>query len=275
MGRGSRVGNGSARPRCASRVAERQLLTVLLEAADVSDPSRALQEGRVRVNGRRATDLRARANPLEDVITLDGQPVLPRFCRYLLFYKPYGVMSHFTDRMGRPTLADYVPIPGVYAAGRLDRDSEGLLLLTDDGWLIHRLTDPRFGHPRAYLVQVERVPSEEALEALRRGVVIEGRRTRPAEVELLTGEPALPPRPVPIRSRKGVPTAWLRMTLREGRKRQVRRMTAAVGHPTLRLVRVGIGPLALVGLAPGQWRELTEEELQALRATLRRQAQGR
>jgi len=251
--------------RCASRVAGRQLLTVLLEASGVHSPARAIGQGRVRVNGRRTTSPRSRADPLRDTITLDGRPLLPRLCRYLLLHKPYGVMSHFTDRMDRPTLADYVPVPGVYAAGRLDRDSEGLLLLTDDGWLIHRLTDPHFGHPRTYLVQVERVPSEEALAALREGVTIKGRRTRPAEVELLTEEPLLPPRPVPIRQRKSVPTAWLRMTLYEGRRRQVRRMTAAVGHPTLRLVRVGIGPLDLTGLAPGQWRELTEQELEALR----------
>jgi len=257
----------SPRPRCASRVARRQLLKVLLAAAGIEEPDRALREGRVRVNGRTVRDPRARADPLRDEIVLDGRPLDLPLCRYLLFYKPYGVMSHFTDRLGRFTLADYVPVPGVYAAGRLDFDSEGLLLLTDDGWLIHRLTDPRFGHPRTYLVQVERIPSEDALEVLRRGVVIKGRRTRPAEVELLTEEPDLPPRPVPIRYRKNVPTAWLRMVLYEGRKRQVRRMTAAVGHPTLRLIRVGIGPLTLAGLEPGQWRELTEEELHAL-ATL-------
>ena len=257
------------RPRCASRIAGRQLLTVLLAVAGVTDPERVLRESRVWVNGRPVRDPRARADPLRDEIALDGKPLGLPFCRYILFYKPYGVMPHFTDRLGRSTLADYVPVPGVYAAGRLDFDSEGLLLLTDDGWLIHRLTDPRFGHPRTYLVQVERVPSAEALETLRQGVVVEGRRTRPAEVELLAEEPDLPPRPVPIRHRKNVPTAWLRMVLYEGRKRQVRRMTAAVGHPTLRLVRIGIGPLTLAGLRPGQWRELTEEELQALAALLR------
>ncbi|RMF25961.1 MAG: rRNA pseudouridine synthase, partial [Chloroflexi bacterium] len=158
---------------------------MLLEAAGVPNPQQALRQGRVRVNGRRVTSLRARADPLQDRITLDGQPLAIPHCRYLLFYKPYGVMSHFTDRLGRPTLADYIPVAGVYAAGRLDRDSEGLLLLTDDGWLIHRLTDPQFGHPRTYLVQVERIPSEEALARLRRGVEIGGRRTRPAQVERL------------------------------------------------------------------------------------------
>jgi len=178
----------------------------------------------------------------------------------LLFYKPYGVLCQFTDPQGRPTLADWISIPGVYAAGRLDWDSEGLLLLTDDGALIHCLTDPRFAHPRTYLAQVERVPDALALASLRDGVLVAGRRTRPAQVALLDAEPDLPPRPTPIRLRKNVPTAWLQLTLTEGRKRQVRRMTAAVGHPTLRLVRVAIGPLTLAGLAPGQWRKVTEEE---------------
>jgi 23S rRNA pseudouridine2457 synthase len=155
-------------------------------------------------------------------------------------------------------------VPGVYPVGRLDRDSEGLLLLTDDGRLAHRLTDPRFEHPRTYLVQVERVPAPEALEALRRGVVLNDGPTRPAEVELLDEPPALPDRPVPIRFRKNVPTAWLRLTIREGRNRQVRRMTAAVGHPTLRLVRVAIGPIVLDDLRPGQWRDLTPDECVAI-----------
>ncbi len=159
-----------------------------------------------------------------------------------------------------------MPIPGVYPVGRLDRDSEGLLLLTDDGQLAHRLTDPRFEHPKTYLVQVERIPDLRALERLRRGVELRDGRSRPAEVDLLAEPPALPDRSVPIRYRKHVPTAWLRLSIREGRNRQVRRMTAAVGHPTLRLVRIAIGPLSLGDLAPGQWRELTFDELGALRA---------
>jgi len=191
---------------------------------------------------------------------------LSRRYRYVIMFKPYGVLSKFTDAAGRPTLADFGLPPGVYAAGRLDRDSEGLLLLTDDGALAHRLTDPRYRHPRTYLAQVERVPTPDALQALRDGVVIRGRRTLPAQVELLAGEPDLPPRPVPIRYRKNVPTAWLRLVLVEGRNRQVRRMTAAVSHPTLRLVRVGIGPLRLGDLQPGQWRDLTPAERKALRA---------
>ncbi|MBN1956343.1 MAG: pseudouridine synthase [Anaerolineae bacterium] len=258
----------STRPCCASRVAGQQLLVWLLEAAGVADPARALQAGRVAVNSRRVTAPQARADPLRDALHLDGQALALRFCRYLLFYKPYDVLSHFTARSDRPTLADYIPLEDVYAAGRLDHDSEGLLLLTDDGWLIHRLTHPRFGHPRTYLVQVEREPDQEALAALRRGVVVEERRTRPAEVERLAEAPDLPPRSTPIRYRKRVPTAWLRLTLREGRTRQVRRMTAAVGHPTLRLVRVAIGPLTLAGLAPGEWREIEEAELEMLQQSL-------
>ncbi len=256
------------RPRCASRLAGRQLLTVLLEAAAVADPARALREGRVGVNGQCVRDGRVRADPHGDTLTLDGRPLALCCCRYVVLFKPYGVMSHFTDAQGRATLANYVPLDGVYAAGRLDWDSEGLLLLTDDGWLIRRLTEPQFVHPRVYWVQVERRPDEAALAALRSGVVIEGRRTRPIEVRLLVEEPALPPRAVPIRQRKSVPTAWLELTLSEGRKRQVRRMTAAVGHPTLRLVRAAIGPLTLAGLAPGQWRELDGGELEALKESI-------
>jgi 23S rRNA pseudouridine2457 synthase len=185
--------------------------------------------------------------------------------RLIALFKPYDVLSQFTDAEGRATLKAFVPIPGIYPVGRLDRDSEGLLLLTDDGPLAHRLTDPQYDHSRTYLVQVERVPDDEVLEGLRRGVTLRDGPTRPAEVELLTGPPDLPERPVPIRFRKSVPTGWLRLTLREGRNRQVRRMTAAVGYPTLRLVRVAIGPITLGGLAPGQWRELSESERQAVR----------
>jgi 23S rRNA pseudouridine2457 synthase len=184
--------------------------------------------------------------------------------RYLALFKPYGVLTQFVDTAGRVTLKDFVDVPGVYPVGRLDRDSEGLLLLTDDGCLAHRLTDPRYEHPRTYLVQVERVPSQDALESLRRGIVLRDGPTRPAEVVLLDEAPALPDRAVPIRFRKSVPTAWLRLVLREGRNRQVRRMTAAVGYPTLRLVRVGIGPIELSGLEPGHWRELTRAEREAL-----------
>jgi 23S rRNA pseudouridine2457 synthase len=184
--------------------------------------------------------------------------------RTIALYKPYDVLCQFSDDAGRLTLKEFVPIEGIYPAGRLDRDSEGLLLLTDDGPLAHRLTDPRFEHPKTYQVQVERVPDHDAIERLRRGVVLNDGQTRPAEVELLAEPPALPDRSVPIRFRKNVPTAWLHMTIREGRNRQVRRMTAAVGHPTLRLVRVNVGPIELGDLTTGQWRELSTAEVAAL-----------
>jgi len=180
------------------------------------------------------------------------------------FWKPYGVLTKFTDESGRPTLADYIDISGIYAAGRLDMDSEGLLLLTDSGNLSHRLTDPKFEHPRTYLVQVEHIPDDAALEQLRRGVKIKGGRTRPARVQRLNSPPDLPPRPIPIRYRKSVPDCWLELTITEGRNRQVRRMTAAVGHPTLRLVRSAIGPITLAGLLPGKWQTLHQTEIDLL-----------
>jgi pseudouridine synthase len=178
--------------------------------------------------------------------------------RCLLFNKPFNVLCAFTDPEGRATLADYVPVPGVYAAGRLDYDSEGLVLLTDDGALIHALTDPGHDVPKTYYVQVEGVVTQSAVEQLRQGVVLRGERTRPAEAEIIE-DPGLPPRPVPVRAYH--PTSWLKVALREGKKRQLRRMTAAVGFPTLRLVRWAIGPLTLEGLNPGEWRDLTPTEL--------------
>ncbi|NET11158.1 MAG: pseudouridine synthase [Merismopedia sp. SIO2A8] len=194
--------------------------------------------------------------------------------RYLLFYKPYGVLTQFTDDTftdsgsnvsDRLTLKSFIPIPEVYPVGRLDRDSEGLLLLTNDGPLQHRLTDPKFHHPRTYWVQVERIPSSNDLEPLRRGIMIKKQQTRPAIATLLPQEPDLPPRNPPIRYRKTVPTTWLELTLTEGRNRQVRRMTAAIGFPTLRLIRVAIGPLTLAGLKPGEWRDLTSPEVKQLK----------
>lgn len=190
--------------------------------------------------------------------------------RYVLFFKPYGVLSAMTDPEGRPTLADYVPVADIYAAGRLDYDSEGLLLLTDDGDLAHRLTHPRYKLPKTYLVQVEHVPPAEALAALRTGVPVKGERLAAAAAELLPAEPDLPPRCVPVYAPATIPTAWLRIVLHQGKKRQIRHMTAAIGHPTLRLVRVAIGPLTLAGLQPGDWRDLTAAELQALKGALNR-----
>ena len=185
--------------------------------------------------------------------------------RYILFHKPYGVLSQFSGVESRQTLKDFVPVAGVYPAGRLDHDSEGLMLLTDDGALQHRLTDPRFGHPRTYWAQVEGAANERATRQLSAGVVIQGYRTQPAKARLLPREPDLSPRNPPIRFRKSIPTTWIEITLTEGRNRQVRRMTAAVGFPTLRLVRIGIGALRLEGLEPGCWRDLTASELALLR----------
>ena len=179
--------------------------------------------------------------------------------RVLLFNKPFGVLSQFTDKglegSVRPTLSAYIDVPGVYAAGRLDRDSEGLLVLTDDGRLQARIADPKFKKPKTYLVQVERVPDESALDALRRGVDLKDGKTRPAEVRRID-PPALWERDPPVRFRKSVPDCWLELTIREGRNRQVRRMTAAVGHPTLRLVRWSVGDWSLDGIAPGAWRQV-------------------
>lgn len=183
--------------------------------------------------------------------------------RYIIFNKPYGVLSQFSGE--RQTLRHFIPVKNVYPVGRLDQDSEGLLLLTDDGALQHRLCDPKFQHPRTYWIRVERLPDAQALRRLREGVTIQGYRTRRARVALLEPEPPLPAREPPVRFRKTVPTAWIEITLTEGRNRQVRRMTAAVGHPTLRLMRVAIGDLRMEGLASGDWRELTAAEIATLK----------
>ena len=185
--------------------------------------------------------------------------------RYIIFHKPYGVLSQFTQESPKHiTLKEYIDVPDVYAVGRLDWDSEGLLLLTNDGQLQHRLAHPRFGHQRTYWAQVERIPDLDAINQLQSGVEIQDYRTRPAQVRLLLEEPSVVQRIPPIRFRKSIPTAWLEMTLTEGKNRQVRRMTAAVGFPTLRLIRISIGNIQLDDLSPGQWRELTSLEITRL-----------
>jgi 23S rRNA pseudouridine2457 synthase len=175
--------------------------------------------------------------------------------------QPFGVACKFSPEPGRRTLADYVAVRGGYPAGRLDPDSEGLLLLTDDGALQARIANPRHRLPKVYWAQVERVPTDEALAALRRGVDLGDLVTRPADARLIDEPAGLWPRDPPIRFRAKVPTAWLELTLREGKNRQVRRMTAKVGFPTLRLVRSSIGRVALDGLPPGTWREVSAKDL--------------
>lgn len=175
--------------------------------------------------------------------------------RLILFNKPFGVLSQFTDADGRETLADYIDVPGVYPAGRLDRDSEGLLLLTDDGKLQQKIADPKFKKWKTYWVQVEKEPNEATLQQLRDGITLKDGPTRPAQVKAMK-EPELWPRTPPVRFRKNIPTAWLELKIHEGRNRQVRRMTATVDYPTLRLVRVAIGEWNLNGIEPGKWKEI-------------------
>ena len=190
-----------------------------------------------------------------------GRRRVPGDAVTLLFNKPFGVLCQFTSDGGRPCLADHVAVPDVYPAGRLDRDSEGLLVLTSDGRLQHRIADPAHRLAKTYLVQVEGEPDDAALAALRAGLLLADGPTRPCQVRRIEPPDWLWPRDPPIRHRERIPTAWLEIVLTEGRNRQVRRMTAAVGLPTLRLLRVRIGAWSLEGLAPGQWRRLRGDEL--------------
>jgi len=189
--------------------------------------------------------------------------------KIIKFWKPFNVMTQFTDKAGRATLADFIKIPNIYAAGRLDYDSEGLLILTDDGGLNSRLTQPKYEHPKTYWAQVERMPDKQALNQLRAGVQLSDGLTRPADVELLIDPPRLPERSVPIRFRINVPTCWLQITLTEGRNRQVKRMTAAVGHPTVRLVRWAVGTVTLNGLSEGRWEDLEASEMIELQRSIK------
>lgn len=199
-------------------------------------------------------------------------PVDREDAQYVLFNKPYGVLSQFTpDQPGQRTLAEFSLPKGLYAAGRLDQDSEGLLLLTNDNELIHQLLTPSFGHERTYAVQVEGIPTEEVLEQLRKGVVIQDYKTRPAKAQMLDSsyaEKVFGERNPPIRYRKDIPTSWIELTLTEGKNRQVRRMTAAVGYPTLRLIRTKIGVLTLGDLKSASWRMLTTKEIDRLHKAL-------
>ena len=181
--------------------------------------------------------------------------------RILLFNKPHGVLTQFTSPEGRPTLADYIPIPGVYAAGRLDVDSEGLVVLTDDGAIQARISHPRHKLEKTYWAQVEGVPDEAALACLRRGVDLGDFHTRPCKARLIPEPASLWLRDPPIRFRKAIPTAWVEIVLAEGKNRQVRRMTAKVGYPTLRLIRCAVGSWKLGNLASGMWRFLRDEEM--------------
>ena len=189
--------------------------------------------------------------------------------KYILFNKPFDVVCQFSKSAeSGSTLADFIPVPNIYPVGRLDQDSEGLLLLTDDGELQHILTDPKFGHSKTYWAQMEGIPTPEAMSALQNGVLLQGfktrYRTRPAKARVLDPPPDLWPRNPPIRYRANIPTTWIEIELQEGRNRQVRRMTAKVGFPTLRLVRVAIADLTVAGLQPGEHRDLTASELARL-----------
>ncbi len=210
-----------------------------------------IKQGRVQVNGRVVTELGVRVDPAHDELRVDGLPLHTEPLVYVAVHKPKGILSTLDDQRGRPDLRTIVDLPArLFPVGRLDADSSGLLLLTNDGALAHRLTHPRFRHPKEYRVLVHGQPGEGTLQAWRRGVALEDGRTAPAEVEVL---------------QQGPEVTWLRVTMHEGRKRQIRRVAEVVGHPVLELVRVRLGSLRLGNLPAGQWRYLTDQEIRALR----------
>lgn len=182
-------------------------------------------------------------------------------CKYIIFNKPYGVLPQFTDDLGRPTLKDYIKIPGVYPVGRLDLDSEGLLFLTNDTRLNHLLSSPKFKQPKTYWAQVEGTPDNPALIKLCQGVIIQGQKTLPAKAIVIDEPDGLWPRSTPIRFRKNKPTSWLEITLYEGKNRQLRKMTAAVGFPCLRVIRISLGPLKLGSLKPGEYQQIEKPNI--------------
>ncbi len=225
-----------------------------------------IRQGRVTVNGRVVT-LGARADPDRDDIRVDGERIrINSENQYIMLYKPRGVLSSLHDPEGRKTLSDIVPVEGHwYPVGRLDYNSEGLILLTNDGELAHRLTHPRYRHPKTYLVLVEGKPSSQDLAKLRKGVVIEGGyKTAPAEVSILDS----PPRWLSSGLISRPKSTWMKIVLREGKKRQIRHMFGVIGHPVLRLIRVGIGPLRLTINRPGEWRRLSDKEIEKLRKSV-------
>jgi len=219
-----------------------------------------MTDSRPNRRGKPTNPRRKRTNPHAKTFVRRDRAAQTESPRLILLNKPFDVLTQFSDDQGRRTLKDFVDVPGVYPAGRLDRDSEGLLLLTNDGRLQARIADPRHKMAKTYWAQVEGQPTAEQLEALRRGIVLKDGPTLPAQVRTMA-EPEIWPRQPPIRFRKSIPTTWLELTIQEGRNRQVRRMTAAVGLPTLRLVRIKVGPWSLDGLMPGEWREVALQDL--------------